>query len=71
MPLYEVELRGSTVEERLTDRPLDVGTTVTIGARRWIVARAARGAAGELRYVCVQVVDEAGGPLLSARGSER
>jgi len=56
MPLYEVELRGESVENRLTDHPLEVGSIVTIGSREFVVAEAvaARDTAPALRYVCVE-----------------
>jgi hypothetical protein len=61
MPLYEVELRGDSVEHRLTDHPLEVGASLRIGAREWVVAEAtaARDIAVALRYVCVRTREEA------------
>jgi hypothetical protein len=55
VPLYEVELRGVDVEERLTDRPLTVGDTVRIRSRDSVVVRTtpARGDARDLCFVCV------------------
>jgi hypothetical protein len=67
MPLYEVELRGETTENRLTDHRLDVGQTLRIGSRHWMVveAAAARDAARELRFICVEARFDSLTPQLS------
>ena len=56
MPLYEVLLlREDDHETRLTDRPLQIGETVSIGEERWLVQSEApperRDAATQ--YICV------------------
>jgi hypothetical protein len=60
MPLYEVELRGEQIEDRLTDHSLEVGTSLTIGGRRYLVAQAvaARDMSRALRYICVETGDD-------------
>jgi hypothetical protein len=57
MAVYEVVLRFHDRDEvRLTDRPLDVGTSLNIGGAEWLVEsqEAQRGAAA-MRYVCVKL----------------
>jgi hypothetical protein len=68
MPLYEVELRGRRIEERLTDHPLEVGQSIQLGGG-WIVAQAeaARDSARELRYICVRTHEEAEAVRAAAR----
>jgi hypothetical protein len=56
MPLYEVLLlREDDHEMRLTDRPLQIGETVSIGEERWLVKSEApperRDSATQ--YICV------------------
>jgi hypothetical protein len=56
MPLYEVLLlRGDDYETRLTDRPLPIGETVSIGQERWLVQREAPPERGDAatQYICV------------------
>ena len=64
MPLYEVELRGETTESRLTDRPLDIGETLRIGSRDWLVVEvaAAREGGRAQRFICVETRFESNGP---------
>ena len=56
MPLYEVLLlRDDEQELRLTDQPLHVGRTLTIGEERWLVQREAapQQPAAKTRYICI------------------
>jgi hypothetical protein len=56
MPLYEVLLlREDDHETRLTDRPLQIGETVSIGEERWLVQREAPPERGDAatQYICV------------------
>jgi hypothetical protein len=56
MPLYEVLLlREDDYETRLTDRPLQIGATVSIGQEQWLVKSEAapERAAAATKYICV------------------
>jgi hypothetical protein len=55
MAVYEVVLRFQDREEvRLTDRPLEVGTTVQIGGQRWVVEGRDAERGQSVRYLCVE-----------------
>jgi hypothetical protein len=56
MPLYEVLLlREDDYETRLTDQPLQIGETVSIGQERWLVKSEAppERADAATQYICV------------------
>ena len=55
MAVYEVVLRFQDREEvRLTDRPLEVGTSVQIGGQLWIVEGRDAQRGRSIRYRCVE-----------------
>ena len=70
MAAYEILLRYDDRDEvRLTDAPLEVGSTIEIGGSAWLVEseRARRGKT-LARYICIQLREES--RELRARSSD-
>jgi hypothetical protein len=69
MALYEILLRYDDRDEvRLSDSPLEVGSTVEIAGSAWLVQskRARRGRRRSARYICVEARENSREPRARA-----